>query len=75
MLPYPSVLRFRLAECGCVVFSDVVTHRKQLDDTIDIDGLTLDRLIDNIENYPGDGVQRPVSPYSFSFSRLRKGRL
>ncbi|VDM80296.1 unnamed protein product [Strongylus vulgaris] len=59
--------------CGCAVFSDVITHRKQLDDTIDIDGTSLDRLIDTIENYPGDGVMRTASPYSFSFSRLRKG--
>ncbi|VDL64411.1 unnamed protein product, partial [Nippostrongylus brasiliensis] len=45
---YPSILA-----CGCVVISDVVTHRKQLDDTLDLDSNSLDRLIDSIENYPG----------------------
>ncbi|PIO69604.1 EGF-like domain protein [Teladorsagia circumcincta] len=35
---------------------DVVTHRKQLDETADLDGNSLDRLIDIIEKYPGDGT-------------------
>ncbi|KAJ1349412.1 hypothetical protein KIN20_004976 [Parelaphostrongylus tenuis] len=51
---------------------DVITHRKQFDDSIDIDSNSLDLLIDSIEKYPGDSGKRPPSVYSFSFNRFHK---